>query len=107
MIPQSFIFAVTFIILFFPLHNSRELSIKSGELSTKRKKELRNYTPISINLHLNSLPVDTGENSNDPSMNQANPNEKILELPPGSFTEDPLQIESWMTNPKNWSTYKE
>lgn len=100
MIPTSFIFTATFFFLLFPMRNS-------GDQSIQKEKEVKNFSSMSVNLHFNSTPKNSRHDSDTDKKTILEFDKKTLELPPESFTETPLQLESWMKSPKNWSNNKD
>ena len=100
MIPISLILKLTLFFLVIPQGNS-------GNQSIQKEKEVKNFSSISVNLKFNST-YKNSDNISDADQNTFSESEnKILELPPESFTETPLQMESWMKSPKNWCNTKD
>jgi hypothetical protein len=82
--------------LLFPVRNSPHQNLK-------KEKELKNNTSISVNLHLKSVHDNAGDNLNAKKKNLGTPDSLNLVLPPDAFTEESLQLEDWMKNPKKWN----
>ena len=96
MIPASFIFVATFVYLLFQGPDSKESRIKKEE-------KVQNYSSLSVNLHLMTSYSSFKDNL-DSNLNADKKTVKVnLELPPERFSEKPLELESWMKNPKSWS----
>jgi len=92
----SFIYALILLIFLFPAGISKDPS-------AKKEKVVKNFNPISVNLHLNpSKAIDCSGSIVCPQVD-INKGTNIIELPAESFVETPLEMESWMNNPKNWN----
>ena len=92
----SFIYALILLIFLFPAGISKDPS-------AKKEKVVKNFNPISVNLHLNpSKAIESNSSIFSPQV-ELNKGSDIIELPEDSFVEVPLEMESWMSNPKDWN----
>jgi len=92
----SFIYALILLIFLFPAGVSKDPS-------AKKEKEVKNFNPISVNLHLNPSKAIDNSSSIIYLQVEVNKGSGITELTDDSFVETPLDLESWMSNPKNWN----
>jgi hypothetical protein len=100
MTPTSFILTATFVFFLFPFE-------KSSNFQVKKEKEVKNNTPMSVNLHLSSNNNITTGNSDDIKKDQNKAKKTNLVLPSEAFTESALEIEEWMKSPKTWKNNNE
>ena len=100
MTPSSFFFAIGFIVFLLPLRFFKEST-------EKKEKEEKNYTSVSVNLHLKSESVKskTYEYNSQTAVkaDKLNPTDLLEE----SFNESPVELEAWMSDPQTWNNNAE